>query len=302
MKIFIALIVAAIVGTGAYFLIQKLSKGSAHMDQSSENNTVTPDTASTTAGMASAKSATSTIGTSVEKRSITAYHYGSGETELLLVGGIHGGYSWNTALLAYELMDHLNAHPDVIPKNVRVTIIPLLNPDGLAKVTTATDHFTSADVTRSESARMAGRFNAHKVDLNRNFDCAWQSKGTWQNKPVSGGEKAFSEPESAAIKTYIDMHRPAAVIVWYSAAGGVFASKCNGGVLSDTHTITNLFASASGYKAYEDFDFYEVTGDMANWLAGQKIPAISVLLTSHEDLELDKNKAGVEALIKHYAK
>ena len=45
----------------------------------------------------------------------------------------------------------------------------------------------------------SARFNADGVDLNRNFDCDWAPTGTWQNKTVSGGTAAFSEPEAAAI-------------------------------------------------------------------------------------------------------
>ena len=50
------------------------------------------------------------------------------------------------------------------------------------------------------------------------------------------------------------------------------------------------------------FDFYEVNGDMTNWLAKNNIPAISVLLSTHENIEWSKNKAGIEALLKHYDK
>jgi hypothetical protein len=90
--------------------------------------------------------------------------------------------------------------------------------------------------------------------------------------------------------------------VWYSQAGGVFASSCHNGVLPETATLTQTFADASGYKAYQTFDFYEVTGDMVNWLAKSKVPAISVLLTNHTDTEWDKNWAGIAAVLNYYAK
>ncbi|MFZ2763859.1 MAG: hypothetical protein WAX80_02385, partial [Minisyncoccia bacterium] len=45
------------------------------------------------------------IGTSVEGRLIDAYTYGDGKTHLLLVGGIHGGYEWNTVIFAYKFLD-----------------------------------------------------------------------------------------------------------------------------------------------------------------------------------------------------
>jgi hypothetical protein len=89
-------------------------------------------------------------------------------------------------------------------------------------------------------------------------------------------------------------------VVYYSAVGGVFSSNCYNGVLPETATLTNLYAQASGYKAYAEFDFYTITGDMVNWLAKERIPAISVLLTNHTDTEWSKNKAGIEALLNYY--
>jgi hypothetical protein len=242
----------------------------------------------------------SIIGTSVEGRDIMAYHFGTGETELLLVGGMHGGYEWNTVSLAYEFVDYFEENPSAVPANQRITIVPVLNPDGLYKTVGSAGRFTQADVPSSLSETVPGRFNANDVDLNRNFDCNWQRTGTWQSREVSGGTEPFSEPESQALRNYVETHNPTAVVVWYSAAGGVFASKCTGGSLPETLTLTNLYADASGYPAYEDFDFYDITGDAINWLAKTNIPAISVLLTTHEDIEWTKNRAGIEALLAHY--
>jgi len=177
-----------------------------------------------------------------------------------------------------------------------------LNPDGLIKVVGAAERFTSEDVSPSQAVQTSGRFNANNIDLNRNFDCDWQSAGKWQNTAVNGGSKVFSEPESLAIKNYIETQKPKAVVVWYSAVGGVFASSCHDGVLPETNAITNIYAQASGYPAYDNFDFYQITGDMVNWLAKEKIPAISVLLSTHNDVEWDKNLAGIKALFLHYAK
>jgi len=241
------------------------------------------------------------IGQSVDGRDIVAYHYGTGDTELLFVGGIHGGYSWNTALVGYELMDYLEKNPSAVPENLRVTVIPVMNPDGLEKLVGTTGVFTKEDALASNIDSKTARFNAHVVDLNRNFDCDWQSTGTWQSQSVDGGDAAFSEPEAAAIRDYVAAHTPAAAVVWYSSAGGVFASSCHNGVSSETRTLTNLYADASGYTAYEEFDFYEITGDMVNWFAKEEIPAISVLLTTHTDTEWSKNQKGIEALFSHYA-
>lgn len=243
----------------------------------------------------------SVIGQSVSGKDIVAYHFGEGDKEVLFVGGIHGGYSWNTALVAYELVAYLEGNESSIPEGLKVTVIPSLNPDGLAEVTGKDGVFRSSDVSATEAERVAARFNANDVDLNRNFDCEWQSTGTWQDRSVSGGSAPFSEPESKAIRDYVDSHDIAGAVVWYSAAGGVYASQCNNGTMAKTSELTNVYAQASGYGANEEFDFYEITGDMVNWLAKERIPAISVLLSDHEGTEWSKNKAGIEAVLKKIA-
>ncbi len=237
------------------------------------------------------------IGSSVEGRDITAYHFGTGEKEVMFIGGIHGGYSWTTARMAYELVEYLESTPSAVPEGVRVTVIPAVNPDGLFDVTGKVGLFSQSDVASSEAVKVAGRFNANQVDLNRNFNCLWEETGTWQNQSVSGGTVPFSEPESQAVRDYVELHNPAAVVAYYAAAGGVYASSCKNGVMAETLALTNTYANASGYTAHEEFDFYDITGDMVNWLAAKQIPAISVLLTTHEDTEWDKNLKGITAVL-----
>ena len=303
MKTFITLLVIVLVGGGIYFFINQNKSATTvtPVDTQMQDDTQTGDAMQNSASEQNAEIEI-VIGKSVEGRDITAYRFGNGDTEILFVGGIHGGYSWNTALVAYEMMDYLKANPNIIPTNVRVTVVPVLNPDGLNKVVSTEGKFAKADVSTSQTVLVSGRFNANNVDLNRNFDCDWQSVGVWQTTSVGGGSKAFSEPESMAIKNYVETHNPKAVVVWYSAAGGVFSSSCGGSILPETSTITDIYAKASGYSSYKSFDFYPTTGDMVNWLAKKKIPAISVLLTNHTDTEWNKNNKGIDALLQHYAK
>jgi len=308
-NIIVILLVVIIVGLSAYFLITQKNQDVIPATTQPQSNEPADETPVVEQEVTEQNKEKSVIGKSVEGRDIIAYHYlprqqagGVGDTEILFVGGIHGGYEWNTALVAYELMDYLKANPDITPDNIKVTVIPVLNPDGLFKVVGTVERFTVADVSPSQDVQTSGRFNANNIDLNRNFDCDWQPSAMWQNTAVNGGSQVFSEPESLAIKNYIETQKPKAVVVWYSAAGGVFASNCHDGILPETDIITNIYARASGYPAYNSFDFYKLTGDMVNWLAKEKIPAISVLLSTHEDVEWDKNLAGIKALFLHYAK
>lgn len=239
------------------------------------------------------------IGTSVEGRDIDAYAYGTGKTHLAFIGGVHGGYEWNSVLVAYEFKDYLDAHPEVVPENMTVTVIPSANPDGLYKIVGKAGRFKASDIPKDVSAA-PGRFNAHTVDLNRNFDCKWQPKSTWQSKVVSGGTAAFSEPESASIEKFVLDNNPVAAVFWHSQSGAVYASRCEKGTLPETVTIMNLFAKASGYKAVETFDAYQTSGDAEGWMAKIGIPAITVELTTHDDVEFDKNLAGAKALLQYY--
>lgn len=225
-----------------------------------------------------------TIGQSVSGRTIEAHRFGTGAADILVVGGIHGAYAPNTSALAERIITEAESNTNFIPDGVTLHVIPNLNPDGLAL---------------GESP--AGRFNANEVDLNRNFNCEWQAEGVWQNTPVSGGSAAFSEPEAAALRDYVAEITPAAAIVYYAADGGVYASECRNGVAAATLELTNTYAAASDYTANEEFDFYQITGDAVNWLASERVPAISVLLSNYTSTEWQENRAGLVAVMDVFA-
>lgn len=237
------------------------------------------------------------IGTSVEGRKIWAYTYGMGTTTLAFVGGVHGGYEWNSVFLAYRFIDYLNQNPEIIPVNLKVTVIPDLNPDGVFAVVGKEGRFTAENVSTDQATWVAGRFNAHQVDLNRNFDCRWQAKSVWQTKTVNGGSTAFSEPEAVAFRDFVLATKPAGVVFWHSKANAVYASACKDGILPGTLDLMNTYAQAAGYPAVKTFDAYQTTGAADDWLASIKIPAITVELSTHETIEWDKNLAGIKALI-----
>jgi len=239
------------------------------------------------------------VGYSVEGRKIEAYTFGKGSTTVAFVGGIHGGYEWNSVLLAYQFVDYLTANPNVIPKNLRVSIIPSANPDGIFQVTGKEGKFSVLDV-KTDVIKGTGRFNDNGVDLNRNFDCKWQATSTWQSKIVSAGTSAFSEPEAKAIKNFVSKNNPKAVIFWHSQSNAVYASECKNGILPVTLDIMNVYATAAGYPAVNSFSSYVITGDAEGWLASINIPAITVELKTHETIEWDKNLAGVKALFEYF--
>ena len=87
---------------------------------------------------------------------------------------------WNTTVLVEEILSTLQHDPELIPPDVTLYVIPCANPDGAAAGTDA----------------IHGRVNGNNVDLNRNWDYQHQPVATHEKRPVSGGERAFSEPET----------------------------------------------------------------------------------------------------------
>jgi predicted deacylase len=241
-----------------------------------------------------------TIGTSVQGRDIESYTFGSGDTHLLFVGGMHGGYEWNSVLLAYQMIDHLEANPEILETEQKVTIIPDLNPDGTFLATGKTGRFTLNDISNPSTRLADGRFNANGVDLNRNFDCKWSPQSTWREATVSAGSQAFSEPEAIALRDFVLENTPDAVLFWHSQADNVYASECEEGILPETLALMSTYAKASGYGEVAKFDAYPITGDAEGWLASIGIPAVTVELKGYQTTEWAKNLAGTMAVLEDY--
>ncbi len=260
--------------------------------------TPTPEIVTTPASTSSVTQ----IGQSVEGRPIMVHTFGTGNTNVLFVGGIHGGYEWNSILLAYEMIDAFHAAPATIPESITVHIIPDLNPDGLALVTGLEGRFTLTDIPNNDMHTTGrGRFNANNVDLNRNFDCNWAPESSWRGQRVSAGTAPFSEPEAAALRDYVLTISPAAAVFWHSQANAVYASECEQGILPETLVLMNTYAAAAGYRPIASFDAYPITGDVEGWLASIGIPAVTVELEGRLTTEWDRNWAGVRAVLARYS-
>ena len=243
------------------------------------------------------------IGTSVQNRPIESYTFGNGEDNLLFVGGIHGGYEWNSTLLAYDMIDYLHANDTTVPDNITVHIIPTLNPDGLFEATNQEGPFTAADIPNIDiHSTGIGRFNANGIDLNRNFDCRWSPESTWRSQTVSAGDTPFSEPEAEALREYVAAINPTAAVFWHSQANNVYGSECGEAVAPDTLALMSTYAQAAGYGEVPVFDAYVVTGAAEDWLASLDIPTVSVELGSRTSSEFEQNLAGTKAILNTYGK
>lgn len=211
------------------------------------------------------------IGTSVGGRSLEVFRFGTGPRELLIVAGIHGGYEWNTVLLAEAMIAHLRDGSVDVPPDVSLYILRDLNPDGFAR-----------------SHGYEGRANDNGVDLNRNWPLNWQPDwnraGCWNYLPISAGTHPLSEPETAALVDFILGHDFQALISYHSAALGIFA----GGQPSTDGSLrlAQAIADVTDY-AYPPVDYgCQYTGQFADWAAAQGMAAVDIELSTHDSLDL----------------
>ncbi|MAT70766.1 MAG: hypothetical protein CMJ58_14725 [Planctomycetaceae bacterium] len=125
------------------------------------------------------------IGRSLSGKPIHCEVFGDGSDVLLILATIHGNEAAGTPLVA-EFSKWLAAHPEEL-EGRRVAIIPVANPDGMAK---------------------NQRFNDNEVDLNRNFPAG--NFGDADVKPH--GDTPLSEPESRAIMRALCQYFPNRVV------------------------------------------------------------------------------------------
>ena len=236
------------------------------------------------------------IGRSVQNRPIYRFTFGEGPVHLVFVGAIHGGYEWNSALLAYQAIDYFAVFPQDVPANITLHIIPTANPDGLFLATGKEGRFTAADIPPGDALNLLpGRFNANEVDLNRNWDCRWSAQAFFRDQVISGGSAAFSERETQVLRDFLTQPQIQGVVFWHSAAATVIPGGCE-----ESHPpsleLAEVYRAAANYPNNTSLG-YPITGDASDYLAQQGIPAITVELTNHEDTDGGQNMNGMLAVL-----
>lgn len=155
------------------------------------------------------------LGRSVEGRPINVVRIGdpAAPRKVLVVGMIHGNEPEGR-----KIVDLLRGA--VPPPGSELLLVRDLNPDGLRRHT---------------------RQNADLVDLNRNSSQGRRFLGG-PGTPYYAGPKAFSEPETRAIRALILSVRPA-VTVWYHQPFGLVDRPETGG-----DAISHAYARVSGLR------------------------------------------------------
>jgi protein MpaA len=157
------------------------------------------------------------LGLSVQGRPINVVRIGdpAAPRKALVIGCIHGDECAGRAIV-----DLLRAGA-AVPAGVELLLVRNLNPDGFQRHT---------------------RVNAHGVDLNRNSPQGRRYLGP-PGSPFYAGPRAFSEPESRAIRDLILRARPA-VTVWYHQPLALVDAPEVG-----SDALTRAYAALSGLPA-----------------------------------------------------
>lgn len=222
-----------------------------------------------------------TLGLSAQGRPITVVQVGDGARKLVVVGNTHGGPEANTYRLTLQLIEHFQANPEQVPPEVRLYLIPTLNPDGLA---------------------LGWRFDAAGVDLNRNMNTNLDScpENDWRVTVFgaggvvsdTGGPYPDSQVESRLIRAFL--LDAAGAIFLHSNAGLVFPALCDH---PPSIAMAEAYAGAAGYLYSRFWPRYLITGGMHDWAASLGIAAITPELISATDSEFAQNLAGVQAVM-----
>lgn len=202
------------------------------------------------------------IGLSAEGRVIEASRLGSGGKKVLFVATHHGDEEG--AAILNRLINYLAYNYETVSQNTSVWVIPVLNPDGQARDT---------------------RYNAHGVDLNRNYATNdWGGKGTTYPAftPCYPGPYPFSEPETHALGTLVNTESVSTLVSYH----GYEVTTYSGGNTAGRN-LAWLMGVSTGYGYYGDI---EVSGDVTRWFAQSRGGPSVTVEVSYESEEAMWNR------------
>ncbi|MBK8932979.1 MAG: protein kinase [Chloroflexi bacterium] len=229
-----------------------------------------------------------TIGYSAGNLPIEAVRIGGGPKAIVFIGGLHAGAAPSTVSLAETAVNYFSSNFQEIPPQTTLYIITNANPD-----------------SRPVVGELDGRLNANGVDLNRNWDCRWVKDAAFRGNTVPGigGQFAFSEPETQAMVAFIESVGATAVVFWEAKTTNGLASPgaCNGPSRVSV-PLAQAYGIAAGYPIgdFENLTNQTLNGDGTNWLDGQGIPAIAIILPDYVTVDWGDNLDGIRAVLRDF--
>lgn len=191
------------------------------------------------------------LGKSVLGVPIVGHYFGTTGPKTLIFAAIHGDEP-ATEFVANQLVEHLTKNP-AAHYGRRVVIVPIANPDGLARRT---------------------RTNAREIDLNRNFPAtnfAIGKKGRY-----FGGEEPASEPETQLLIQLIEDWKPDRIVTLHAISRGKHGNNYDGPAerLAETMHFHNQYAVLKSIG-------YPTPGSFGSWAGvDRKLPTITLEVPS----------------------
>lgn len=174
-------------------------------------------------------------------------------------------------LAAYLVREYKAGNRDIVAliNSREINIIPLVNPDGV-EFDIATGDYQGWRKNRRKNGN--GSFG---VDLNRNYGYKWGSEGA-SNNPNSDiyfGTSAFSEPETQAIKRFIDIKQNLNIALSFHTFselilypwGWTFDSIADAKDRQVFQTMANTMSQWNRYKPMQGSALYKVSGEFGDW-------------------------------------
>lgn len=234
------------------------------------------------------------IGESVQGRSIYALRVGNGKKEILMDAAIHAREHMTTNVLMEMIDQYTEAYrkgSNFAGYNVKKTLnqtklwfVPMMNPDGVTLVQKGIgamdkDYQNTLKKSNHGSSNFKRwKANGRGVDLNRNFDGLWEYLATTSKSYMNyKGESAFSEPESQAIKSFVQRHHFKTDLSYHSSGQIVYWFNFQkGSNLKRDLKLARSVARVTGYSVVPPL-YYRGSGSSADWfILNQKKPGLTI--------------------------
>ena len=162
-----------------------------------------------------------------------------------------------------------NARVQRLLQTRELHVLPAVNPDGLEYDISGNEYHYWRKNRRKNSDGTYG------VDLNRNYGKGWGTTGiSWDTtSDVFPGTSAFSEPESQAVKRYIDSTLNISSLISFHTFselilypwGDVFTPIENGRDQKVHQVMAEKMATWNNYTPEQSSELYAASGDMVDW-------------------------------------
>ncbi|MGE3972961.1 MAG: M14 family metallopeptidase [Bdellovibrionales bacterium] len=174
-------------------------------------------------------------------------------------------------LAQYLVSEFKNGNPEVqrLVRGREINIVPLVNPDGIEWDIVGGNYKAWRKNRRNNGDGSFG------VDLNRNYSYQWGTTGTSSNprSDVYKGTAPFSEPETMAIKTFLERKTNVTIQVSFHTFselilypwGWTYSPLENARDLQVHKTMAETMAQWNGYTPEQSSDLYTASGDTTDW-------------------------------------